>query len=390
MVIDNGVPDLWFNATLILSSVALLVTSPVLGLTSDRAVPRLRYLWYCSAIMFVCGLAIPLVGFNIQDHTTRVTLALVLFFAIMYAYQLSLVFYNAMLSGISQPGAYSRVSGSGLAWGWVGGIIAVLFILPFVQGFVPPFQPASRLHAILPSTVLFGILALVSLYLLRGTPDHPSGTALSSLSSLFREVWHDFREMARGTALWKFLLAYFFFSDAILTIQNNCTIYMDAVFRMSDNAKAAQFISVLLFSSLGAVISGRIRGVSPIRTTLLVSLVGWVGAIAIAASTSSPLVFSVSFAVMGFLNGVVWNNSRVLFLLLAPPAKRGQYFGLYSSFERLATFFGPLMWSAPLTLLPSASPIAYRLALVSMAVLILPSIFLLRTVVINENRSHAS
>ena len=89
------------------------------------------------------------------------------------------------------------------------------------------------------------------------------------------------------------------------------------------------------------------------------------------------IVVAIFFAVLGFLFGCVWNLSRVLFLYLIPRQKRGQYFGLYSSFERATSMLGPVLWSVPLLFI--AGPFGYRIAMAEMAVLLLASalVFLL-------------
>ncbi len=380
IVVDNHVSDFWFNFIIVLSSLLLLVTGPILGILSDRRVKGISFLRYTSAAMFLAGVGIGVGGRIIEERTLRVGLALACFFGIMYCYQLSLVFYNVMLADISRPDRYARISGKGYAWGWIGGILGIFFIMPFVEGKVPFFQPAGRIQAILPSTIVFGILTAISLHMLRDIRFVPSKTQREPLGALVRGFLRDIRETLRSHNLCYFLLSYLLFSDAVLTLQNNSTIYMEKVLSFSDNMKAYQFLLVLVTGVIGGIASGYIAERFGLKRTLVGVLIGWIVTVSCLGLITNGAVFTVFFGLLGFLNGAVWNVSRVMFMLLIPEQKRGEYFGIYSSYERFASVIGPLVWSAPIVLLPSLGAVRYQVAWLTMVPLLLVSISFLTKV----------
>jgi len=391
IVVDNQISDLWFNVAIVLGSLVLLLTAAPLGVLSDRRWGSLPLLRYTSLAMFLGGLTIAAAGLLIPDRFARVTLSLFAFAVIMYAYQLSIVFYNVLLGRVSVRSDYGRVSGVGLAWGWIGGILGILFIMPFVAGQVPFFQPAGRIQAILPSTILYGVLVLTSLFLIRDADASlPSDGSSTDFKQAFRGLIQNIRDLPHQKALWCFLLAYFLYSDAVLTIQNNSTIYMERVLRLSDDMKAVEFIIVLVTGAIGAIASGRLTRGSGLRRSLQTTIWCWAIAVLVSGLIRDATWFTVLFAILGLLNGALWNLSRVLFLQLIPVERRGEYFGIYSSYERSATMIGPLIWSAVVISLPTLGTARYQLAWLTMAPILVVSAVLLSSVRLETGNGKAA
>jgi UMF1 family MFS transporter len=303
-------------------------------------------------------------------------LALVAFAILMYAFQLTLVFYNAMLSKIATPENYARVSGLGFAWGWIGGILGIVGVLPFVNGTLPATSSSPRADAVLPSALLFGGLYVISLILMyhRGALSWAKSTGRVSQHNLiqpFREIWLFAK---RNPTLKIFLASYILYADAVLTIQNNASIYLQQVMHFGDNAKAILFLLLLGGAAIGGYASFAAIGRFGLRIVMRGILVGWVTLAIAATVTYSKPLFVVLFACTGVLFGSLWNSSRVIFTNLVPIRWGGQYFGLYSSFDRLATLLGPLLWSAPLVVIGDTTATPYRISMALIAALLLASL----------------
>jgi UMF1 family MFS transporter len=374
LVVDNRISDFWFNAVLASSSILLFVSGPLLGFLSDRGVSRMKFLRLTSLAMFTGGLLLGIGGRALSSASLRAILGLICAFVILYAYQLSIVFYNVMLSYVTPLNTLENTSGKGFAWGWIGGILSIIFIIPFVDGRVPLFQPASRIQSILPSTLAYGLLTLVSLRMLRGVPEPDKTETRLPLNLAYRSLWSHLRRLPENHLLWSFLLAYFLFSDAILTIENNITIYMEVVHHIRDDVKAYLFLGMLLTAAVGGIISGALGRKFGNRRGLIATLAIWIVLIGAASLTSERIFFGVLFVLMGIPYGAMWNYSRVIFTNLVPKANLGELFGIYSSFERFASVIGPLVWSIPLLLFAGDKIVRYRLALGSMAILVLISL----------------
>lgn len=374
IVNDNSINQAWFNLSIALTSLASLSTGPLLGALSDRRFGPLWFLRATSIIMFISTVSIDLTARTIPDQTLRGVIGLLGFAVIMYCYQVSLILYNAMLRRLSSARRWPQLSGAGLAAGWLGGILGVFAVLPFVDGRVPYFQPAGRAQAFLPSAVFFGLLTAASLWMLQRYKwpiEGDSGRAVG----LGRGVWRDLRFiMAPGGALGLFLLSYFLFSDAIVTIQNNSTLYLEGVWALPDTAKALLFVTFLGAAAAGAWVSGVIGAKRGVWRPLRWVLVAWVVTLLLAAGAASWVWFGVWFTVAGAMFGAVWTLARAGYLLLVPAAKTGEFFGIYSAYERAASLFGPVIWSGAVALYPGSQGAALRVALVSMAAIIALSV----------------
>ena len=377
---ENGVSDFWFNATILLSSALVLLTAPIFGHLFDRRGGRLSYLFITSLMMFGGGLTISFAGMFLHDWNWRSCLSLVAFGTILYAYQLSLVFYNVLLGRVSLPNKRAAVSGYGLAWGWIGGIFAIFAIFPFVQGHVPYFQPAGRIQAILPSTLLYAAMTSVSLWLLRKDPSFQTSSFKGKGKGVWIALFQTLKLLPKIRPLFLFIISYFLFSDAILTIQNNSTIFMGSVFNLSTNNQAMVYVVFLTLSAAGALFSAWLMKRCEFKKVLLVSLFMWLALIVATLYVALPILGAMLLSIMGFANGMLWNVSRVWFYELAPANARGELFGYYTALEKVATFLGPLFWSASLVLIPVKAPMNYKFALAAMGVLVLLSLFPLKMI----------
>jgi UMF1 family MFS transporter len=375
LVLDCGVSDLWFNLVFTLSSVALLATGPLLGLVADRRTGNTFFLRLTSMVMFAAACAITVSALVVAQPTMRAVLALLSIFAINYGYQLSLVFYSAMLSTIAAPRDQVRVSGIGLAFGWIGGLFGIVVLQPFVLGWVPPIGPAGRIQAFLPTAIIYGALTLLSLSMMRGFRSHEAvSRQLTAPPPLRKSLMSELAAGFRNRNLLLFFVCFFLFSNAITTIQNNSTIYLEAVMQYGDSMKAVLFASLMVLFAVGGVASIPLTRRAGLKRLLVVLLVAWTVVVLGIAATSSSALFVVLFCVVGVLFGSIWNVSRVLFLRLIPAAKSGVYFGVYSSYERMGAILGPLMWSAPVALLLTHGAGRYRIAMLVMGGLLAASI----------------
>ncbi len=380
IVKTNGVNDFIYNLAFILSSVFLIVAAPFLGSLADRSGAPLRFLFASNAALIFAGVGVGLAP-AISSDGTRIVLALSSFLAVLVSYQLSLVFYNAQLGRMAPRDLYERISGRALAWGWCGGVAGIFIGLLFARG----AAAEGGMAAILPCAIIAGVISNVSLFLM----SYPSSNwddvgvrpRLDRSSGFRAEVG----TLRRNAGIWVFLVAFFLFSDAILTLQNNSTIYMQVVLRLSDEEKALEFLLILVTSAVGAILSSPLVRVFGLKQSLAVILASCAFVVAIMPFFMSPIQFSIIFGVMGLLNGGIWNISRVLFFRLIPTFRRNMYFGFYSTFERFASIVGPAVWSVPI-LLVNDEVLRYQVAWSIMATFFAISVLLLSRLQISEGR----
>ena len=107
----------------------IAVLAPILGAISDVSGHRMRWIWVFSA-MYVVGAyalwwAVP------GDFNLVSTL---IFFAIgMIGMEFATIFTNSMLPDLGPREEVGRISGNGWAFGYVGGLVALVLMLALLQ-----------------------------------------------------------------------------------------------------------------------------------------------------------------------------------------------------------------------------------------------------------------
>jgi UMF1 family MFS transporter len=184
-----------------------------------------------------------------------------------------------------------------------------------------------------------------------------------------------------------FLLAYFFFNDAILTAANNFPIYLERVFNVSDSIKSMLLLGILATSAIGAFCLGWVADKIGLKRTLMMVLGSWIFILPAIGLTSNFNLFIIFTILMGFMYGATWSITRAVMTALCPKEKLNFGFSFYTLAERVSTLVGPLSWSMVTSLFISLGPTRYRIAIIVMTVFVAIGMFFLRKVEINKSQS---
>ncbi|MEQ8166520.1 MAG: MFS transporter, partial [Alphaproteobacteria bacterium] len=131
---------MWGN-TLAVSGVAIAVLAPIMGAISDARGPRKSSLALFTALAVACA---ALLWFVTPDPSA-IWPALILVGLGTLGFELSLVFYNAMLPELAPPGRLGRWSGWGWGLGYLGGLCClVIALFGLIQADPPPFGLARE------------------------------------------------------------------------------------------------------------------------------------------------------------------------------------------------------------------------------------------------------
>ena len=382
LVIDHGVSDFWYNMIYTMGSVLLVLTSPILGSIADKTGKQQKYLNQITVITFLCLLG---TSFTTLFFSHQVLLAYLLYLLANYFYQFSFVFYNALLHFIAPPEKWGRISGIGQAGNMLGQVSGLLITLPLATGAIYLFGEHGRAQTLLPSTIVFFLLALPMLLFFKMKK---IGTAVDkkiSLGQEYKTQWKQFKELVKVPNLGMFLLSYFFFNDAIITASNNYPIFMQNVFAVSDTIKSFVLVGILLAATIGAAICGWVADKIGLKKTLVIVLGSWIVIFPALGLTQSLTIFFIISTLMGFFFGATWTVTRAAMTALTPVEKLNFGFSFYTLAERVSTLVGPLSWGLITTLLIHHGPVRYRFAAASMAVFVGIGLWFLRKVEIKTS-----
>lgn len=380
LVVEKGISEFWYNFVDVIVTVSLLSTLPVLGVISDIVRKKVLFLRLTAIPIAVFTFMIGFFGQTLTGFPA-VVIGLFSFLLIIYFYQLSLIFYHAMLGNLAERERYGTISGIGLAAGWVGAIVGLLIILPFVSGNIPFFQPAGRIQAFIPSALIFVVVAGISLTFLKEPEEginHSSRNRRISIKQAYKKVWEDFKGAKKVPTILYFLIAYWLFIDAILTFQDNLPLYLEIVLKIPDQQKVLLGVLLSIMLAVGAILFGRLADKFGYKKLLMAIVGGWIIGLAAFLQVSNFLSLAIVICAIGVLGGGTWTVTRALYTAIIPATKRGEYFGFYASAERFASVLGPLIWSGFVVGLRAHGPSRYKVALVSMMVLIAISLIFLK------------
>jgi len=361
----------WFGIANAASVGLNALVSPVLGAMSDRGGRRMPYLLFFTAQTIIATAAIGL----IPDGASALTwVGLILFTVANFSYQAALIYYDATLPVVSKPASRGRVSGIGVAVGYLGTIAIAVLILITDSG--------SSALTFLMAAVLFALFSVPIFLLVK----EPAGSGYRFRISDAVASWGQLRETVAHArqvpGLPRFLIGRFFYTDPVNTV----IVVMSVFATQAIGLTQAQANIVLLGLTVAAVAASFGWGVAverlgPKRTLMLV-LATWCLGLVIGGVVLSLPTFLIAGILLGSGLGGVWTSDRVFMLRLSPPERIGEFFGLYGLAGKFSAVTGPILYGTIVSVLLNAGwgKGAYQVGILSFLILMVIGILFLRGV----------
>jgi MFS transporter, UMF1 family len=361
VTVDHNGQDILYSTALSLSMLAVALSVPVFGALSDATGKRRAPL---IGLTLLCIVTTALIGTT--DHLWT---GLILFMVANYGYQSALVFYNGMLPSISRGTHVGLVSGYGVALGYLGSILGMVLVKPFVES-------GGRSSAFLPTA---GLLLFFSLPCFLFVKDHETRTApFFRIKEAFNTLKATFLRARKYHSLFRFILIHFLVLDAVNTIIAFMSVYASKVIGFNDG----QIIKFLISSTAGAMIGSLIIGILVKRKGTIWSywlVLGlWIVSLSLTAVSQSESIFWLVGPIAGVGMGGVWVVSRAFIVELSPPEKVGEFFGLYGLAGKAASILGPMLWGGVVWALNTTGTLKYRVAVTVLLGIIIVAAFLFR------------
>jgi MFS transporter, UMF1 family len=366
--------EVWYAVAYSLSMLAVAIASPFAGSIGDRSGHK-------RILLVATILAVGCTAFLGRIEALSV---LLLFALANFGYQVALVAYNSLITSVADPEDRGRVSGLGVALGYVGSFIGMFAALPFIDPAVfarlPPLlrrvvdtlsiEPVAgaaslvRANAFVPTAILFGLFALPLFFFVRERmSDVVEKSPLASVMATLREILRD-------RNLRNFYIATFLYMDAIHTVY----IVMATFARFAMGLDDGQIVRGMSIA-LGAAVAGsfaygfltdRVSG----RTALLTVLGNWVVVLVYAIFAQGYVGF-VGLAMMAGVGlGGVEVVARVALLGLVGEKEKGRYFGFFNFTGRASSIVGPQLWALTLFAFEAAGAVRFRIGVGVMLLLV--------------------
>lgn len=356
LVVDGGLSDFWYNALFAISSILLLLSAPTLASFTDRHGGRKYFLKFATfGTLIGYGLA------TLLAYLDQSMLLIASCFLIgQYFYQLSFSFHNPLIEDVADMPHRARASGIGQFANSFGQVMGLIMAIPLSH---------TRLQPLFPSIIIFFILSLPMLLWFKEQK-------IKQVSLTFTEFKNDSKNLYKKFVLFfsisvatPILVSFFFFNDALITVSNNYSIYLERVFGIPDGTKNIILMIVLLMSAFGGLIFGKIADKIGTLKALKYILISWIILLPVMGLVKSLIPLIICSALLGFFMGGIWTVTRAYLSQTLKKEELGYGFSFYTIFERFATFLGPLSWGGLIAIMGSSAS-SYRITMVSMTVYI--------------------
>ena len=400
-----------------ISSFLVVLSVPLLGAISDAR--RRRKPWVvgftiasclaCAAIGILGQTTLPVVGAETIGGATlpggwspsagTFGWVILAFVVANYTYQAAQPFYNAMMPDLVPPEEQGRLSGIGTAVGYVGTIVGLLLIFPFFGGALPLLGPlpagfvatlrslvpftdhAGRVSTFVPTAILFLLFSLPLFVFCRDHYPRLEKTAIQWRQA-FRDVEQTLRDARRYPGVMPFIIASFLYQDAIGTIVSFMAIFAVKAMGFADGTETTLFLVLTIPAIFGSYIAGRLVDRIGAKRTLVWTIIAWIILlIAMVIVPTQAAFWGVGLAI-GLIFGGVPTAERPMLLSLIPKEEAGRFFSLMLLSSRAAAVAGPFVWSITVDMLEprEGTGLAYRAAVLTVAVMFAASLFLMRKV----------
>lgn len=351
MIGDETQGSAMWSYAIAISGIIIAILGPTLGAVADHSGARKRWIFWLSMLCIIPSALLwyaqPVASpANIFFTLTCVVIANV-------GYELSIVFYNAMLTHIAPRHLLGRISGWGWGVGYLGGIAALVLALYGIVGsktiepwFYISGAESANIRATGPLTAVWFLIFMIPLLLwthdTERSPLH-IGTAMKlGLKQLFRSL----REMKDHKNLAQFLVASAIYRDGLNTLFTVGGIYAAGVYGM-DFAEILQFaIGLNVAAGVGAFAFAHLDDKIGSKPTVVISLVGLILIGVVVLFTKDKHAFMWLSMGLGIFMGPVQAASRTMAGRLAPHGMINQTYGLYAFTGKSVAFIGPLLYGA--------------------------------------------
>lgn len=307
---------------------------------------------------------------------------LVVFVLAKTGYSASLVFYDAMLTDVTEPERMDTVSSQGFAWGYIGSCIPFVASLAVVLG-------GGKLGLSLQASMITAFLITAAWWLLSAVPllisyqqKYYVETTGHVIRNSFARLGKTLKDIRGQKHIFVFLLAFFFFIDGVYTIIDMATAYGQALGLDSTGLLLALLLTQIVAFPSVLILNRAAKKFNP--TSILTLCIGaylFISFFAYGLDTQAE--FWILAVLVGMFQGTIQALSRSYFGKIIPAEKAGEYFGLYDICGKGAAILGTTLVSVMTQLTGRMN-----LGVSAISVLFIIGLFLFRRAVkLNESHS---
>ena len=348
---DETQGSAYWGYAIALSGFFVAILSPILGAIADHYGARKR--WLCI-FAFISMTATACLWWGIPTPSLYNTIfVLILVTLANIGFELSLVFYNAMLPHIAPKAMIGRISGWAWALGYIGGLscllIALFGLIGLGDGLEPifdlPQENSEHIRASAPLTAIWFLLFSIPLFIFTHDVEKTGLSLKSSVQNGLSQLWDTIRKLKKHKNLLRFLIASAIYRDGLSTLFAVGGLYAAGTFGMSFQEIMIFAIGLNITAGLGAFAFSFIDDKIGSKQTIIIALIGLISLGGATLLIDDKDIFLIIALGLGLFIGPAQAASRTLAARLSTNAMTTQTFGLYAFAGKSIAFLGPLFFA---------------------------------------------
>ncbi len=362
---DAQAQGMW-SAGQTVAGLLIAISAPFLGAFADNSGRKLPWIAFFSVVYVIAAFML----WGLTPDGSALILMLVIFYVGFFAAESALNFVNAILPSLGNDKEVGRISGSGAAFGYWGGVISLFIMLLLLAendegvtllgnaplfGLDPDMREGTR--SVGPFIAIWYVIFIIPFFMF--VRDNPKAERKSTqLGAVWGELMETLRSVFHRKSLLNFLVGSMFYRDALNALYAFGGVYAALVLDW-------QTIEIGVFgiiAAIAAAITTWLSGLADARygpkpvirvsvwVLILVSviIVGMsreaVFGIPLAEGSGLPdIVFYICGVCIGGAGGAVYASSRSMMVRHAHPERPAEAFGLFALTGKATAFLAPAL-----------------------------------------------
>lgn len=351
-------------------------TAPFLGAALDRGGRRKPLMAVFLGMLALASWNLWYAAADGTGYSIAMVMAIMVVGHISYTY--SEVTHNAMLNVAGRPQSLPMISGLGLGLGNLAAAVlllalVLLFALPDMIGW--PFAQAQfgidveageHRRLVGPVTAVWLVIFVIPFFLFARDGGTPGASWPAALSTGAKGLFRTLRRAKEQRNVLTFLGARMLYADAMAALLTLSAVYVTLFFKWTVVEMTVYAIVSSIFAFFGGLIGGRLDQLLGPKRALIVEISVMLATLILQLSITpdrlffglmenrpvwggfafqelSDVVFLSSIAPLAISATASISSSRSMLVHLAPPARVGEFFGLYAIAGTVTVWLGPLL-----------------------------------------------
>jgi Permeases of the major facilitator superfamily len=349
------------------AGILLAVCAPLLGAVADKSGKRMGFIWFFSVLYVIGAWGV----WYSAPQDFNIWFVMLMFCVGLVGMEFATIFTNAMLPDLAPREELGKVSGSGWAWGYVGGLVSLILMLTLLAegsngktliGIDPilGLDAATRegTRSVGPLTAIWYVVFMIPFFIWVREPRKPGAVSIrAAISGAWPELKSTLAGLPRNRSLFAFLGSSMFYRDALNGVYTFGGIYAAGVLGWS--VVQVGIFGILaaftgaIFAWLGGKADSRF-GPKPVIVFNVVALALTALGIVFVSRTSvfgmpvaegsglPDILFYILGAIVGAAGGAMQSASRTMMVRQGDSEKMTEGFGLYALSGKATAFLAPL------------------------------------------------